>query len=114
HTALGRASLLSLPRPFFLSLPWASRPRPDLVRHPDRGGGGDRIDQPASRHESVRDQRTVAAGADAHAVPRRHPIHDRRRGAAWDLDRLSSDLAVAAKPDAVSQHFFDSIDPQLT
>ena len=37
-----------------LSAHRASRPRPDLVRHPDRGGGGDRADQPTGRHEPVR------------------------------------------------------------
>ena len=79
----------------------ASRPRPDLVRHLDRGGGGDRADQPAGRHEPVRHQRAAAAGADAHGVSRRAAVHGRGRGEARHSRRLSDHLAVVAQPDAV-------------
>src|SRR4051794_12231774 len=79
----------------------ASRPRPDLVRHLDRGGGGDRADQPAGRHEPVRHQCAVAPGADTHGVSRRAAIHGRGRCEARHSRGLSDHLAVAAQPDAV-------------
>ena len=85
-----------------LSADRAPRPRSDLVRHPDRGGGGDRVDQPAGRHESVRHQRAVAAGAHTHGVSRCTAIHGRGRGEARHSRRLSRHLAVVAQPDAVN------------
>src|SRR5260370_439348 len=79
----------------------ASWPRPDVVRISDGGGRGDRAAQPAGRDEPVRDQRAIAAGADARGVPRRAAVHVRGRGAALHPRRLSHHLAVAAQPDAV-------------
>jgi C4-dicarboxylate transporter, DctM subunit len=81
----------------------APRPRPDLVRHFDRGGGGDRADQPAGRHEPVRHQCAVAARAHAHGVPRGAAVHGGGRGQALHSRGLPHHLAMAAKPDAVSR-----------
>ncbi len=76
--------------------------RSDLVWNSDRGGGGDRADQPARRHEPVRHQCAVATRADAHALPWRVAVHGCGRGEARHSHRLSRHLAVVAQPDALS------------
>ena len=63
-TAMEELSMILLTVPVFFPLIVHLGLRPDLVRHPDRGGGRDRPDQPAGRHEPVRAEGPAAAGAD--------------------------------------------------
>jgi tripartite ATP-independent transporter DctM subunit len=95
-----------------LSAHRAPRPRPHLVRHLNRGGGGDRADQPAGRHEPLRHQRAAAAGADAHGVSWCAAVHGRGRGEARHSRRLSHYLAVVAQPNAVNPPSEKTIAPR--
>src|SRR5688572_32328927 len=80
-----------------------SRLRPGLVRHPHRGGGGDRPDQPAGGDEPLRAEDASAPSAHHHGIPRRDAVHARRLRALRAAHRLPCDFTLAAQPDAMNE-----------
>src|SRR5260221_470796 len=98
-----------------LSADRAPRPRPGVVLHPDRGGGGDQPHQPAGGHESLRARDPAARSTDARRVPRRAALHDGRLLAPRDPGRLPRHLALAAELHAMKPkaHFLERVNREM-